>query len=135
VRLLRVIRPHIVVGGFLGYSLGALLALNMGGTLPWTGFILGYLIVLFGDLSTHFNNDYFDVEIDRGVPPKPFGNLNVLVEHAELRTPALYASAGFTAVSVLAASLAVWAGCRCTCCCWWLLRTFSVGCTRLRRLG
>jgi len=57
--------------------------------------------------------------------------LNVLVEHAELRTPALYASAGFTAMLVLAASLAVWAGCRCTCCCWWLLRTFSVGCTRL----
>jgi 1,4-dihydroxy-2-naphthoate octaprenyltransferase len=110
VRLLRVVRPHIVVGGFLGYSLGALLALNAGGGLTWAGFLLGYLIVLFGDLSTHYNNDYFDVEIDRDAPPKPFGTLNVLVEHAELRTPALYASAGFTVLSVAAASVAVLAG-------------------------
>ena len=104
-KLLHVVRPHIVVGGFLGYVAGVLYGLNMGGATDWTGFIVGYLIVLFMDLSTHFNNDYFDVEADKHAQFKPFGNKNIFLEHPELMNPSLYASIASTTISLALAAL------------------------------
>jgi 1,4-dihydroxy-2-naphthoate octaprenyltransferase len=96
---LRVIRPHIVVGGLLGYCLGVLLALVRGGRLDPAALALGYAVVLFGDLSTHFSNDYYDVDLDRGARRKALGSSYVLVEHPEAR-----ALAGALAVALTAAS-------------------------------
>jgi len=104
-KLLHVVRPHIVVGGFLGYVAGVLYALNMGGATDWTSFFAGYLIVLFMDLSTHFNNDYFDVEADQHQPFKPFGNKNIFLEHPELMKTSLYASAASTIISLVIATV------------------------------
>lgn len=104
-KLLHVVRPHIVVGGFLGYVAGVLYGLNMGGAIDWVGFIVGYLIVLFMDLSTHFNNDYFDVEADKHAQFKPFGNKNIFLEHPELMKPSLYASIASTTISLALAAL------------------------------
>ena len=87
--LLKVIRPHIVAGGFLGYLLGALLALNYGAEFNATLFILGYIVVLLGDLSTHYTNNYHDTEIDANTPGKTFGNTNILVTYPEAKTSAL----------------------------------------------
>jgi 1,4-dihydroxy-2-naphthoate octaprenyltransferase len=98
--LARVIRPHIVAGGFLGYLLGALLALNLGAGFNPVHFALGYAVVLAGDLSTHFSNDYFDVEIDGDSPPKAFGRSNALVEHPRTR-PAALGTAVFTSAAAL----------------------------------
>lgn len=106
-KLLRVIRPHIVFGGFLGYLAGLLYGLNMGGAIEGTGFVTGYLIVLFMDLSTHFNNDYFDVEADQHQPFKPFGNKNVFLEHPELMKSSLYASVASTIISLAIATLMI----------------------------
>jgi len=106
-RLLQVIRPHIVAGGFLGYLVGMLFSLNLGGSVQWTWFALGYLIVLFEDLSTHYNNDYYDVEIDRHAPFKPFGSVNLFIEHPELRGSAFLVAVGFSALSLLCASAMV----------------------------
>ena len=100
---LKVVRPYIVVGGFLGYSLGALLALLRGGTFSLNTFILGYAVVLFGDLSTHFSNDYFDVELDRVSPRKTFDGSNTIVEHPELRSRAVAVAAALSAASMLIA--------------------------------
>lgn len=99
---LRVIRPHIVAGGFLGYSLGVLLALLRGGALDPVVFALGYAVVLFGDLSTHFSNDYFDVDLDGRALRKAFGGSNFLVGHPEARP-----LAGAAAVALSASSLFV----------------------------
>ncbi len=109
-KLLKVIRPHIVAGGFLGYLVGALFSLNLGGSFSWTRFALGYLVVLFMDLSTHYNNDYYDVEIDRHAPFKPFGSVNLFIEHPELRGSAFLAAVGFSAMSLLLASAIVLMG-------------------------
>ena len=109
-RLLRVIRPHIVAGGILGYLVGALFSLNLGGGFSWTRFALGYLAVLFMDLSTHYNNDYYDVELDRHAPFKPFGSVNLFIEHPELRGSAFLAAVGFSALSLLIASAMVLMG-------------------------
>ncbi|MFH2112000.1 MAG: prenyltransferase [Candidatus Bathyarchaeota archaeon] len=109
-RLLKVVRPHIVAGGFLGYLVGVLFSLNLGGRVSWTGFALGYLVVLFMDLSTHYNNDYYDVEIDRRAPFKPFGSVNLFIEHPELRDSAFLVAVGFSVLSLLCASAMVLMG-------------------------
>jgi len=106
-RLLKVVRPHIVVGGFLGYLVGVLFSLNSGGSISWARFALGYLAVLFMDLSTHYNNDYYDVEIDRRAPSKPFGSVNLFLDHPELRGSALFVAVGASALSLLIASALV----------------------------
>ena len=111
-RLLRVIRPHIVAGGFLGYLVGVLFSLNLGGGASWAALASGYLVVLFMDLSTHYNNDYYDVEIDRRAPSKPFGSVNLFVEHPELRGSAFLVAAGASALSLLIASALVLTGSR-----------------------
>ena len=107
---LRVIRPHIVVGGLLGYSLGALLALVRGGRLDPVALALGYLVVLFGDLSTHFSNDYYDVDLDRGARRKALGSSYALVEHPEARPLAGAVAVALTAASLLAAASLVLLG-------------------------
>jgi 1,4-dihydroxy-2-naphthoate octaprenyltransferase len=87
IKLLKMIRVHIVVGGFLAFSLGALLAVVGGGSFDPTCFVLGYTVMLLGDLSTHYSNDYFDVEVDRCIGQKKFfaGN-NILVSNPSLRS-------------------------------------------------
>ena len=97
---LKVVRPHIVAGGFLGYSLGVLLALLRGGAFDPAFFVLGYAVVFFGDLSTHFSNDYFDAGLDSKAQRKTFGGSNALAVHPEARP-----LAGATAVALSALSL------------------------------
>jgi 1,4-dihydroxy-2-naphthoate octaprenyltransferase len=97
------IRLHIVVGGVLAFSVGALLAFVNGGSLDPLRLMIFYLVVFLGDLSTHFSNDYFDVEQDkRAVKKKRFSGSKKLVEY-----PDMLPSAYKAAVLLLAASLAV----------------------------
>jgi 1,4-dihydroxy-2-naphthoate octaprenyltransferase len=85
--ILRIIRLHIVAGGLLAFSVGALLAFVSGGSFNIERVALFYAIVLFGDLSTHFSNDYFDVEVDKQVGQrKYFSGSNILAKHPELRS-------------------------------------------------
>jgi 1,4-dihydroxy-2-naphthoate octaprenyltransferase len=75
-----------VAGGILAYSLGVLLALVDGGTLNPLLVALGYVVVFLGDLSTHFSNDYFDVELDSKVKTqKFFSGKKILVNNPQLR--------------------------------------------------
>jgi 1,4-dihydroxy-2-naphthoate octaprenyltransferase len=84
--ILKVIRVHIVLGGILAYSLGVLLALTEGARFEPTLVFLGYLVVLFGDLSTHFSNDFFDAQTDRTNGSKKFfSNDKILVTQPQLR--------------------------------------------------
>ena len=49
-------------------------------------FAFGYAAVFFGDLSAHFSNDYFDVEIDaHSEKRKFFGGSKTLVKNPSLR--------------------------------------------------
>lgn len=104
---LRVVRPHIVAGGFLGYSLGVLLALLRGGVFDPAVFTLGYAVVLFGDLSTHFSNDYFDAGLDGMASRKTFGGSNALAVHPEARPFARAAAVALSALSLFTASAMV----------------------------
>lgn len=83
--LLRIIRVHIVAGGVLAFSLGALLAVLNGGTPHPLQLALGYCVVFLGDLSTHFSNDYFDVESDKKAKTqKLFSNKKILIKNPTL---------------------------------------------------
>jgi 1,4-dihydroxy-2-naphthoate octaprenyltransferase len=107
-KILRIIRLHIVLGGFLAFSLGALLAVASGGTFNPILFLLMYVVMLFGDLSTHYSNDYFDVEVDSRIEAKKFfAGSNLLVSHPELRPAAKSISITLLAASSILAFLIV----------------------------
>ena len=88
VSLLRVIRPHIVIGGILGYTLGVFYP-SINARISLKVVLLGYFTMAFIDLSTHYSNDFYDVERDKKANWKPFGSKNVLIKDPEL-APWLY---------------------------------------------
>jgi 1,4-dihydroxy-2-naphthoate octaprenyltransferase len=107
-KILRIIRIHIVAGGILAFSLGALLAIVGGGSFDPTRFVLGYAVVLLGDISAHYSNDYFDVEVDRYVERKKFfAGSNILVCNPNLRSLSRFISAALLVSSNLLAILFV----------------------------
>ena len=85
-RILRIIRVHIVLGGVLAFFLGSLLAIAEGGSFDVTKFVLCYAVVLLGDLSTHYSNDFFDVDVDKySEQRKFFAGSKVLVHNPNLQ--------------------------------------------------
>ena len=106
--VLRIIRLHIVAGGLLAFSVGALLAFVSGGSFNIERVALFYAIVLFGDLSTHFSNDYFDVEVDKQIGQrKYFSGSNILANHPELRPLSKSISISLLLFSIILALAAV----------------------------
>jgi len=106
--LLRIIRVHIVAGGALAFSLGLLLAVVAGGTFSLTKATLFYSVAFFGDLSTHYSNDYFDVEVDKlAKKKKHFSGSNILVSNPHLRSKARLIAVILLALSIGLAAFAV----------------------------
>jgi 1,4-dihydroxy-2-naphthoate octaprenyltransferase len=110
-QLLKIIRPHIVVGGLLAFLLGALLALANGGNFDLSRVFLFYAIVFFGDLSTHYSNDYFDYQTDQHQEKKKFfSGSKILIRNPTLRPLARKLALTFLALSLALAALAVISG-------------------------
>jgi 1,4-dihydroxy-2-naphthoate octaprenyltransferase len=108
-KILRIIRIHIVAGGVLAFSLGALLAIGGGGgSFDLARVILGYTVVLLGDLSTHYGNDYFDVEVDKNIVRKKFfAGSTILVSNPNLRSLSKFISVALLVSSNLLAVMLV----------------------------
>jgi 1,4-dihydroxy-2-naphthoate octaprenyltransferase len=99
--ILKMIRLHIVVGGILAFSLGALLAIVQGGGFNLVKVAIFYVIVLLGDLSTHFSNDYFDVEVDKNFEQKKFfSGKTILTHYPDLRPQSRIISLSLLSVSL-----------------------------------
>ncbi|RPI33287.1 MAG: prenyltransferase [Chloroflexota bacterium] len=64
VLLIRLARPHFLLGGILLYALGAGIARYLGATIDWGIYFLGQAWVTLMQLSTHFLNEYFDSPAD-----------------------------------------------------------------------
>jgi 1,4-dihydroxy-2-naphthoate octaprenyltransferase len=111
-KILRIIRVHIVAGGVLAFSLGALLAVAGGGSFDPSRFVLVYAVVLLGDLSTHYSNDYFDVEVDRHMGQRKFfAGSTLLVNNPQLRSLSKSISVALLLASnLLAAGLVLFLG-------------------------
>lgn len=65
---IRLARPLFLVGGFIFYGLGAAIARRQGATLDLPALAWGQAAVTFGQLMTHFSNEYFDLAADRANP-------------------------------------------------------------------
>jgi 1,4-dihydroxy-2-naphthoate octaprenyltransferase len=71
----------------MAFSLGTLLAIAGGGSVDPGRFVLVYAVVFLGDLSTHFSNDYFDVEVDKHIDRRKFfAGSTILVSNPHLRS-------------------------------------------------
>jgi 1,4-dihydroxy-2-naphthoate octaprenyltransferase len=107
-QLLKIIRPHIVAGGVLAFLLGVLLAVVNGGTFDFSRVAFFYAIVFFGDLSTHYSNDYFDYQTDQHLEKKKFfSGSKILVRNPTLRPLARKLALSFLVLSLALAALAV----------------------------
>jgi 1,4-dihydroxy-2-naphthoate polyprenyltransferase len=105
----KMIRPLIVAGGILAFTLGALIGIANGGAFNPLRFVLFYATVFFGDLSTHFSNDYFDAQQDKFSERKKFfsgnkiltANPNMLPRTQKLSIALLSISLGSAALAVI----------------------------------
>ncbi len=106
--LLKVVRGHIVAGGVLAFTVGALLAVAGGGVFNVSTALVLYAVVFCGDLSTHFSNDYFDADVDTKTGTKKFfSGRKILAKNPALKPKARLVAVGLLAASIVLASLAV----------------------------
>lgn len=106
--LLKIIRLHIVAGGILAFLVGVLMAKTQTCTVELLKIITAYGVVFFGDLSTHFSNDFFDFEVDKNVgASKYFSGRKILVNEPNLRKNAKISSQVLLLLSILIAFINV----------------------------
>ena len=106
--LLKIVRLHIVLGGVLAFTLGLFLGLVDGGSFNFISAPLFYAIVFFGDLSTHFSNDYFDVDQDKYEGKyKFFSGRRILVKHPSLLPYARRIAIVLFSISILIAAIVI----------------------------
>ena len=102
-KMFRVARLQFLICGMALFAFGALWAILLGAPIYLSRILLGYLILLPAHLSISYSNDYFDVDVDKYDKPTVFsGGSGVLVDHPELRKPALW-----TAIILILCSLAL----------------------------
>ena len=79
-------RPQILVGNFLLFSMGAMLAILFNAEFVLSKFILGYSILFTAHLAVHYSNDYFDVKVDKYSESNAIsgGGRGILVKNPEL---------------------------------------------------
>ena len=110
--LIRLGRPHFLVGGVILYCLGAMIAVYMGASFSLAALIWGQVAVTAAQLMTHYANDYFDLAADLAnqTPTNWSGGSRVLVEQALAPRVALIAAlilAGIAFAANLILSIAI----------------------------
>lgn len=85
-KIVRLGRLQFILGGFLFFCAGALLALLLNAQFNLEKFIMGYAALFAAHLSVSYSNDYFDFEVDQFQKPTRFsGGSGVLLANPELR--------------------------------------------------
>lgn len=104
--VLRMGRPHFLLGGLLLHWLGAAMAQSVGATLNLPALLWGQVAITSIQLMTHYCNDYFDLPADlaNATPTYWSGGSRVLPERLLAPHVALRIAIGL-AVSALAATL------------------------------
>jgi 1,4-dihydroxy-2-naphthoate polyprenyltransferase len=70
--LIRLARPHFLLGGILLYALGVGIARYLGTPVNWGIYLLGQAWITLIQLSTHFFNEYFNAPADLDNPNRTF---------------------------------------------------------------
>ena len=95
-------RFPFLVGGFLLFSVGMLLAMLSGASFDARRFMFGYAILFTAQLSLSYSNNYFDVETDRfNKSTFVSGGSKLLIERPELRVFCKWFSLALSVLSVL----------------------------------
>jgi 1,4-dihydroxy-2-naphthoate octaprenyltransferase len=85
-RLITLGRFQFLIGGFLLYTVGALLAVISTGDFPVFYYLFGYLIMLPAHLSLSYSNNYYDIEVDKyNTPTFIAGGSKILINYPELK--------------------------------------------------
>lgn len=111
-------RPLFLVGGFVFYGLGAVIAAYGGagaggavaGTINWARYAWGQAAITAMHLMTHYCNDYFDFAADQAnaTPTRWSGGSRVLIAGELPRGVALSAALVLAGAACLATVHAVW---------------------------
>jgi 1,4-dihydroxy-2-naphthoate octaprenyltransferase len=98
--LLRLARPHFLLGGALLFALGAVAA----GSIDATGYAVGQAMVTAIQLTAHLANEFADAEADRHVEHRTWfsGGSGVLASGALPRQAAVRAAVGTSLVAAAA---------------------------------
>lgn len=109
--LLRLGRPLFLVGGFILYGLGVVIALYQGFALHLPALLWGQVVVTSIQLMTHYANDYFDLAADLANETSTYwtGGSRVLPEGRLSPRVALVAALLFAAVALGGAVILVFA--------------------------
>ncbi|MBN1538699.1 MAG: prenyltransferase [Candidatus Thermoplasmatota archaeon] len=99
--ILKLGRFHFLFGGFLIYSLGALIAVELGGEGDVLKFLFGYAVFFPAHLSVSYSNDLYDISADKFNSPSPFsGGSGVLQRKPELAPIAKTIAIGLILLSI-----------------------------------
>jgi 1,4-dihydroxy-2-naphthoate polyprenyltransferase len=66
--IIRLVRPHFILGAALLYALGAGVARYLGSTIDWGLYLSGQAWITAIQLGTHLLNEYYDAQADRENP-------------------------------------------------------------------
>ncbi len=105
-KIIKLGRPQILVGNFLLFSMGALLAVLFNAQFDLSKFILGYSILFTAHLAVHYGNDYYDVNVDKfNKPNLVSGGRGILVKNPELKELSKKLSIIITVFSLILAAV------------------------------
>lgn len=105
-KIVKMGRPQILIGNFLLFVMGALLAVLFGAQFDLNKFVLGYSILFTAHLAVHYGNDYYDLDVDKHNKPNVVsGGRGILVENPELRELSKKLSIAITGISIALAAV------------------------------
>ena len=109
INVLRLARPLFLVGGFIFYGLGVMVALYQEVRLDVTVLLWGQVAVTATQLMTHFSNDYYDLSADRAntTPTRWSGGSRVLAEGLVSPRTGLWLAVACGAVALAATAILV----------------------------
>ena len=86
IKFIKLGKPHLTLGLFFYFSIGALIAIMLHAQFDLGKFSLGWVIIFLSGWAVHYHNDYSDFETDHYTQPTPIsGGSGVLIEHPEWR--------------------------------------------------
>lgn len=101
-------RFRFLVGGFLLYIMGYLLAVISKNSFSIELFIFGYAIMFPAHLSLSYSNNYFDVNVDKyNEPISISGGSKTLIKHPELKNTCKYFAISLIFISIFLAVIFV----------------------------
>jgi len=105
-KIIKLGRLQYLLGDFLLFTMGALLAILFNAQFVLSKFVFGYAILFTAHLSVHYSNDYFDSKVDQHTTPTTIsGGSGILIENPELKEFAKWFSIGIMSLSIILTAL------------------------------